>query len=67
MLTPIGKLLLAIPVGPDQLIWNTHRIYGEIRLKQLLKGWKVVRYYGFTSEYMFYGIGYQPVFLLQPK
>lgn len=67
MLSPSGKLLLAVPVGPDQLVWNTRRIYGELRLKLLLKNWRVMRYYGFTSEYMFYGIGYRPIFLLQPK
>ncbi len=67
MLTPVGKLLIAIPVGPDKLVWDTHRVYGEIRLKLLLKGWKVIKYYGFTSEYMFYGIGYHPIFLLRSK
>lgn len=67
MLTPTGKILLAVPVGPDQLVENSHRVYGEKRLKMLLKGWKIMRYYGFTSEQVFYGVGYCPVFLLQSK
>jgi len=67
MLFPNGKLLLSVPVGTDKLAWNAHRVYGQLRLKMLLKGWKVVRYYGFTSEHVFYGVGYQPVFLLQKK
>lgn len=67
ILTPTGKLLLSVPVGIDELVWNSHRVYGQLRLKMLLKGWKILRYYGFTSEHVFFGINFQPVFLLQSK
>lgn len=65
MLNPNGKLLLAIPVGPDKLYWNAHRVYGPLRLKMLLKGWKVDKYYGFNIEQLTTGIGYLPLFLLE--
>lgn len=67
MLTPEGHLVLALPVGPDQLVWNSHRVYGEKRLKMIMKGWRVVAYYGFTSEYLYNGVDYWPVFLLKSK
>jgi len=35
-----GYMLFGVPQGKDCLVWNAHRIYGEIRLPLLLKGWK---------------------------
>jgi hypothetical protein len=35
-----GYMLFGVPQGQDCLVWNAHRIYGEIRLPLLLKGWK---------------------------
>ena len=35
-----GFMLFGVPQGKDCLVWNAHRIYGEIRLPLLLKGWK---------------------------
>jgi len=35
-----GYMLFGVPQGKDCLVWNTHRIYGEIRLPLLLRGWK---------------------------
>lgn len=67
MLNPNGKLILAVPVGPDALFWNAHRRYGHIRLKMLLKGWKSLKYYGYDSRNLNAPMEYQPVFLLQPK
>lgn len=67
MLNPNGKLLLAIPVGPDKLYWNANRVYGPLRLKMLFNGWKIVKYYGFTSEHLTHTPKYQPVFLLEVK
>ncbi|MDR1911491.1 MAG: DUF268 domain-containing protein [Helicobacteraceae bacterium] len=37
-----GILFLGVPIGRDCLCWNAHRIYGEIRLPMLLKGWRCV-------------------------
>lgn len=69
ILNPGGKLLLSIPIGPDALVWNSHRIYGWKRLKQLLKGWKPIRYYGFKRANLDNepGYHYQPVLLLTPR
>jgi hypothetical protein len=69
MLNPGGKLLLAVPIGPDALVWNAHRIYGWKRLPILLKGWKPIKYYGFRREYMKSDAGYhyEPALLLTPR
>jgi len=45
IIEPKGLLFLAVPVGKDAIEWNAHRIYGEIRLPQLLRGWKVLDYF----------------------
>ena len=37
-----GRLLLTVPLGPDVVVWNLHRRYGEVRLPLLLQGWTVV-------------------------
>lgn len=69
MLKPGGLLFLAVPVGQDKLVWNVHRIYGSIRLKKLLEGWRIIDYFGFTSQdlYQDRGSGHQPVFVLTPE
>lgn len=69
LLNPGGKVLLALPVGPDALVWNAYRVYGEKRLRMLFKGWKPVRYYGFKREFLQRNPGYfyQPAFLLTPR
>lgn len=71
MLTPTGKLIIAFPVGPDQLIWNAHRIYGPIRLKMLFSDWTPIKCYGFTNDrFINQPLGnatYQPIFILRPN
>ncbi len=69
MLKEEGLLFLSVPVGKDYLIWNFHRVYGKLRLKALLKGWRIVGYYGFTSENLEtieWSQTHQPVFVLKP-
>lgn len=68
MLKKGGLLFLAVPVGHDCLVWNLHRIYGKVRLKALLSGWRIVEYFGFSSEDLDkdgHQI-HQPVFVLKP-
>lgn len=70
MLKKDGLLFLSVPIGQDCLVWNLHRIYGNLRLKALLKGWKIIEFFGFTPEDLkredFWG-SHQPVFVLQPN
>ncbi len=69
MLNKDGLLFLAVPVGQDCLVWNLHRVYGKLRLKALLKGWRILGYYGFTSEDLDQDRSlwcHQPVFVLKP-
>jgi SAM-dependent methyltransferase len=42
LLRPGGILLLTVPIGPDLVVWNLLRRYGEKRLPLLLEGWEVV-------------------------
>jgi SAM-dependent methyltransferase len=70
LLKPQGKLFLAVPVGPDLVVWNAHRIYGPKRLAMLLSGWREVASYGFDRNTLVSGklgdYANQPVFVLEP-
>lgn len=71
MLKPGGLLFLAVPVGPDTLVWNAHRIYGKIRLPLLLEGWEIVDSFGFSpadfdNQALISTQHHQPVFVLRP-
>ena len=50
VLKPNGLLFLAVPVGPDALVWNSHRIYGKLRLPLLLKDWEIIDTFGFSES-----------------
>lgn len=71
LLKPGGRLFLAVPVGPDTVVWNAHRIYGPRRLPRLLAGWRQVSAHGFDErELTQRPLGdyrYQPVFVLEPE
>jgi len=68
-LKPDGIMLFAVPVGPDCIVINAHRIYGKIRLPMILDGWEVLDSFGYDSA-MLEGpastssVG-QPVFVLR--
>eukprot|EP01041_Mallomonas_annulata_P009045 gene9045-18729_t len=70
-LKPGGILFLGFAVGPDQLEWNAHRVYGAVRLRPLLSFWKFLYFSGhFTSfsevpQKLHYGK--QPIFVLEKK
>lgn len=36
------KLFLAVPVGPDCVVWNAQRIYGPLRLPLLVESWNLI-------------------------
>lgn len=36
------KLFLAVPVGPDCVVWNAQRIYGPLRLPLLVQSWSLI-------------------------
>ena len=40
-----GFLFLGVPLGRDCLYWNAHRVYGNIRLPMLLKGFHLIDVY----------------------
>ena len=62
-----GYLFLQVPVGLDCVVWNAHRIYGQLRLRMLLEGWRVVDSEGFDENILLqgrHGEYQEPVFLL---
>jgi len=64
-----GILYLSVPVGPDAIVWNAHRIYGPRRLPMLLEGWQVLSSYGLPKNPFDRPLGdyrLQPVFVLKP-
>ena len=42
LLKPGGTLFLSLPVAPDTVVWNLHRIYGRYRLSLMLMGWDIL-------------------------
>lgn len=49
-LRPGGRLLLTVPIGPDLVVWNLHRRYGELRLPRLLRGWEQMEVHGWDED-----------------
>jgi hypothetical protein len=48
-----GLCFLGIPVGKDSLVWNAHRIYGELRLKLMyLDKFKEIEWVGCDKDYI---------------
>ena len=64
-----GLLYLAVPMGPDVVVFNAHRIYGPLRWPLLTAGWEVVDSEGFTEALWTDGqmgdFNKQPVFVLK--
>jgi hypothetical protein len=46
---PGGLLFLSLPMGPDCLVYNAHRIYGPLRWTEAVRGWNVVDNDGFSD------------------
>jgi SAM-dependent methyltransferase len=71
VLKPEGVMFLAVPVGVDTVWFNVHRIYGEHRFHELIKGWNVLDRYGFHALSFDLTINngdsttYQPVVVLE--
>ncbi|POM71175.1 Hypothetical protein PHPALM_12289 [Phytophthora palmivora] len=62
-----ATVFLAVPVGPDTLVWNAQRQYGPLRLPLLLQDWQLVDSFGFdqndfTSPLK---VSHLPLFVLQ--
>lgn len=72
VIKPGGILYLSVPIALDKVVWNMHRIYGQIRLPLLLQHWKLLdvfadhRMYNRWSGCDCYKEGdYEPVLVLQ--
>jgi hypothetical protein len=47
LIRPNGLMFLALPIGSDEMRWNSKRVYGRVRLPLLLKGWDVIDRFGY--------------------
>jgi len=69
ILKPGGILFLAVPVGLDKVVWNAHRIYGNIRFPMLIDGWTLEGCVGMDEDLMARDTGqsgfYQPIVMLR--
>jgi hypothetical protein len=48
-----GILIWGAPVGKDALVWNAHRIYGELRLPIIFQGFNEVEWINSDKEDLF--------------
>lgn len=66
-----GHMILAVPVGPDSLIWTACRIYGKLRFPLLIKEWNLIDSFGFSERDFTAGVPgnymHQPILYLEPK
>jgi hypothetical protein len=66
-----GFIFLGIPVGPDSIVFNAHRIYGEMRLNYIFQKYKEIEWFGFDKKqinnvpYNFPSV--QPIIVLKKK
>lgn len=67
LLKPNGILFFSVPVAPDAVVWNAHRLYGKYRLALMLIGWKLLDIIPETCDIVkAHGHwGCQPVMILQ--
>lgn len=54
---PLGLFFLAVPLGHDYLVWNSHRIYGPARLPLVTANWDILGVYSTSKVYNF-----EPIF-----
>ena len=45
-----GLLFIGFPVGHDILVWNSHRIYGYLRLELLFNKFIDIEWHGFNKN-----------------
>lgn len=69
LLKPDGLLFLTVPIGPDVVVFNLHRRYGNVRLPLLLDGWDVVGRVGWDEQRVTAPANwrqtYEPIFVLR--
>ena len=65
MLPEKGLVYLAVPTGRDTLVWNAHRIYGNLRLPLLFSNWELLNTFGYPWYIKILHRLRQPVFVLR--
>ncbi len=63
-----GLLFLAVPIGLDALVWNAHRVYGDLRFPLLIENWEKIDSFGVKEKIKQKLFDYyQPVFVLRNR
>jgi FkbM family methyltransferase len=62
---PSGLLFLAVPLGADTVVWNSHRVYGSLRLPKLLSQWRVLDIFPRRISCPKASEHFQPLFVLK--
>lgn len=64
---PGGLLMLAVPTGPDRIVFNEMRVYGRKRLPILMEGWDWIDSFGFREAYLDKNWSVQPLYVLRNR
>ena len=67
LIKPSGIFYLGLPVGRDALVFNSHRIYGNIRLPHVLRHFELLEIVGPWSVYGGLGNFSQPILVLRNR
>lgn len=72
ILKPDGLMFLSVPIAKDKVVWNMHRLYGQIRLPLLLEEWTILGIFADPSIFPRWSGcdcgtqgDYEPIFVLQ--
>ena len=71
LFTDMLSAVLCTYVGPDVVVWNLHRRYGQVRLPRLLEGWRQLEVIGWNEDLLTKEVSwmktYEPVFVLKKQ
>jgi hypothetical protein len=69
LMTPEGIFFLSVPIGPDVVVFNLQRRYGEVRLPLFLQGWIILDIIGWDANMLTKLVSwrntYEPIFILR--
>lgn len=62
-----GLMFLSVPMRQDTIVWNAHRIYGQVRFPHLIAGWDVLAAIGNHADSQTYRDAdyFQPIHVLR--
>jgi len=67
LIKPGGLFFLGLPVGSDALVFNSHRIYGKVRLPHILQHFELLEFVGAWSFHTPIGNYTQPMLVMRNR